>query len=463
VVVTDDEPALDGRLTERLPNAKERFLELGTRFLATHAVVQLCCPARVSLYTGQYAHNHGVQRNSIRAFDPTESIATELSAVGYRTAFYGKYGNSWGGCRGEWCAPRTPPGWDRFVAFNKPSGDGGAYYQYELTVDGTLGAVVGGSAPEDYSTDVLADMLIKDIESAPKGQPAFRWFSPFAPHGKRVPAPRHATDPRCDGIEPWEPPNKDEADVSDKHPSIAERWPTPDDGPGPTFEDVCRTLLSVDDALGRAVAALKARGELKNTVIIWIGDNGVHFGEHRVRAKARPWVTEVPLMVSWIGGMGTTPREVPWLAASTDIPATLCALAGCVMGPYPGGRKGPNGLDLNLRGGPDEPDRDAFLVEMRDSKGEGNSLPTWHEVFTTSKSPLARSGCAAAAQGGCLWRLIEWADGFRELYDASGGPCWSWKPGDPGDPCLMESRAGDPAYAAIEAALHDRLAELEAE
>ena len=100
---------------------------------------------------------------------------------------------------------------------------------------------------------------------------------------------------------------------------------------------------------------------------------------------------------------------------------------------------------------------------MRDSKGEGNSLPTWHEVFTTSKSPLARSRLRSGRPGRLPMALDRVADGFRELYDASGGPCWSWKPGDPGDPCLMESRAGDPAYAAIEAALHDRLTELKAE
>ena len=43
------------------------------------------------------------------------------------------------------------------------------------------------------------------------------------------------------------------------------------------------SLLAVDELVGRLAAALKAKGELKNTVIIYTADNGFFHGQHRVR------------------------------------------------------------------------------------------------------------------------------------------------------------------------------------
>ena len=47
------------------------------------------------------------------------TIATQLQGVGYTTALVGKYLNLWGKC----CAPKVPPGWTHFVAFDEPFGD----------------------------------------------------------------------------------------------------------------------------------------------------------------------------------------------------------------------------------------------------------------------------------------------------------------------------------------------------
>jgi N-acetylglucosamine-6-sulfatase len=40
------------------------------------------------------------------------------------------------------------------------------------------------------------------------------------------------------------------------------------------------TILSVDDSMGRLVELLRARGELDNTIIVFMGDNGLLEGEH---------------------------------------------------------------------------------------------------------------------------------------------------------------------------------------
>ncbi len=105
--------------------------------------------------------------------------------------------------------------------------------------------------------------------------------------------------------------------------------------------------------------------------------------------------------------------------------------------------------------------RDAFLTQMLFNSG---GIPRWWSVRTTDKSPLAGEGCAAAATRECVWHYIEYATtGERELYDLSGGACWQWRAGRPGDPCELENRAGDPALADIQAELARRLAQLKAE
>ncbi len=40
------------------------------------------------------------------------------------------------------------------------------------------------------------------------------------------------------------------------------------------------TLLSVDDSVGRLYDLLKQRGELDNTIIVLMSDNGILNGEH---------------------------------------------------------------------------------------------------------------------------------------------------------------------------------------
>ena len=83
------------------------------------------------------------------------------------------------------------------------------------------------------------------------------------------------------------PPSLDEADVSDKPPSVARLAPLS----GAAFEQLTRryrcyleSLLAVDDGVGEIVAALRATGTLQDTYLIFTSDNGLFFGEHRIRA-----------------------------------------------------------------------------------------------------------------------------------------------------------------------------------
>ena len=110
------------------------------------------------------------------------------------------------------------------------------------------------------------------------------------------------------------------------------------------------------------------------------------------------------------------------------------------MGPFPGGPDGPDGTSiLSVIHGTGEVRRQAIYTEHL-------AVPLWRQLITTPDSPLG------------LWHYVEYGSGERELYAASGGQCWEWSAGDPGDPCELTNLAGRADHAEVESNLHDLLA-----
>lgn len=59
LVITDDQDVRTGTL-DYMPKLHASIAEQGVTFTHFYAPVSLCCPSRVSLLKGQYAHNHNV-------------------------------------------------------------------------------------------------------------------------------------------------------------------------------------------------------------------------------------------------------------------------------------------------------------------------------------------------------------------------------------------------------------------
>jgi N-acetylglucosamine-6-sulfatase len=451
VVMTDDQPALDGRLLQVQPNVTSVFVQQGVTFSDFHGETPLCCPARANSLTGQHTHNHGVYANSANLFDPSMTLATQLQSTGYHTFLVGKYMNKYGTCqRQDNCAPTVPAGWNRWVAFGDPH-----YWDYDLWVDGSQELYGRGDA--EYSTDVLATKAVSLIHSAPADKPVFAWITPFAPHSPNAPAPRYQGVP-C-SVEHWEPPSWNEADVSDKPAYVRSKPPVKSGAKVGT----CRTLLAVDDLVGRVRDELVATGRYENTLFIYTSDNGVLSGEHRLTGKSAPYQTQIPFLVSWPALLGITPRLITERLQNIDIAPTICELVGCTLGPYPNGQTKPDGISFAglLLGNAGSLSRDAVLDEL---PVDNDGVPAWYAVTTTGQSPLASEGCAAAAVRGCKWHYVEYpSTGENELYDVSNGPCWVWSEGQPGDPCELENLASRPDKAGLVTALRDRLAQLRVE
>jgi arylsulfatase A-like enzyme len=219
-------------------------------------------------------------------------------------------------------------------------------------------------------------------------------------------------------------------------------------------------FMSVDDSFVAIRNELVRDGRWDNTLFVIASDNGMAYGAHRLQLEKRaPYTTQIPFMVSWPDGLGTQPRSIDTRLQNIDFAPTVCELAGCTLGPFPRGPAKPDGVsfaNLLLGTGP-APDRDAVLSGFPE---RGAPIPQWDGVTTTPDSPLAGEGCAAAAAGGCIWHYVRYETGEKELYDDSGGPCWSWSRIQPGDPCELSNLAGNPLYADIQAALDQRLDQL---
>ena len=188
---------------------------------------------------------------------------------------------------------------------------------------------------------------------------------------------------------------------------------------------------------------LERQGRLDDTVFVFTADNGMTWGEHRRVGKVSPYSTAVPAYVAWPAGRGVEPRDDDTTLSMIDWAPTLCELAGCRMGPYPDGQTAPDGLSFAslLADAPYPWHREAILHTIP----SGGDRPVFWSLRTTVDHPLG------------TWLYVENEDGFRELYDLSGGPCPDWQTGDAGDPCLLTNRlAGEADAEAV--ALGDTLA-----
>jgi arylsulfatase A-like enzyme len=160
-------------------------------------------------------------------------------------------------------------------------------------------------------------------------------------------------------------------------------------------------MAALDDAFGRLLDTLEARGVLRNTIVIVTSDHGEEFGDHGVFEHGKslyPPVTHVPLVMAAPGNLpeGLT---VSGPVSLRDIPATVLDLVG-------GEPKLPgSSLARFFRG--DRPDAPVF-TELTPAPGLPQSAPSM-------KGPMR-----AVALG--RFYLIKSGDGSEELFDLFADP-----------------------------------------
>jgi arylsulfatase A-like enzyme len=318
LIVTDDQRADSPRV---MPTLLNEIAGRGIRFRKAFVPNALCCPARVSILTGQHSHTTGVWGNSLqtgyRKFDESSTVATWLDAAGYRTGFFGKYLNHWK----DLDPTHVPPGWDEWFAFHENCC---SYYGFTASVNGTATTFDASVYSTTETARRAADFLL-----ATPGQPTFVLWAPDAPH---APArPETSKEDLFPNLKPYRPPNYMEADVSDKPPWVrgTSTWTAGERAETDALRRrMLQTLSSVDDGIRILLDALATSGRLSNTLIVYTSDNGFLLGEHRFKGKRFPWEAShrVPFIVRY-DPLTSSPTRSDSLVLTIDIAPTIAELA----------------------------------------------------------------------------------------------------------------------------------------
>jgi arylsulfatase A-like enzyme len=444
VVMTDDQDFESVRVMRQV---RTLLAHRGVTFKNSFANTPLCCPSRATFLTGQHARHHRVLTNlgpfgGYDRLDHSRTLPVWLRRAGYHTGHVGRYLNGYGE---ESPDSVIPPGWDEwYAALEDPDcclGGTLNMYGYTLNENGRLVTYgqINTANPANYQTDVYSRKAVDFIRrSAPERTPFFLSVATLAPHDENEagviahdprPAPRHAGAFLDEPLP--RPPSFNEADVSDKPEEIQALKPLGRKEIAEIearYRDRLASLLAVDEMVEDIVAALRERGELDDTVIVFTSDNGFFHGQHRIQAgKLRLYEESirVPLIIRGPGVPENKRRRQ--IVSNIDLAPTILDYANANADRRLDGRS----LVPLMRDKLLEPGR-GLLAEARDESAETRAFI---------------SGYAAVRTGRYIYG--EHSTGERELYDLLV------------DPFELQNRHGHQAYGSVEARLNVLLERLE--
>jgi N-acetylglucosamine-6-sulfatase len=340
-ILTDDlrydALGVNGHPYAQTPNI-DRIANEGISFNRAYTVSPLCSVSRASFLTGQYPQAHMVQDNSGRPHDGRELVTFPmlLRRAGYLTAFFGKwhFGKTGG---------RAQPGFDYWAGVNSQ----GKYVDPVVFLNGRKTKFTG------YSTDVFTGLVLDFIRS-PRKQPFLLYLSYKAVHGPFTPASRHEI-------------RYDE-----------------ESGKGKELDQI-RTLMAVDEGVGRLLDALVEEDELDNTLVIFTSDSGIGWSKDPERPvftgdKRSPYefqAIRIPLLARFPSRIGAGTR-IDALVANVDIMPSILELAEIAIPPQVSGYS-----FWPLLTGEGANWRDVLLIEYwRDSQPNLSKNDPWRAVVS---------------------------------------------------------------------------------
>jgi len=475
VVIQTDDQTYDGLYAtfrqpaiRAMPNTLDLIARRGMTFNDYYVSYPLCCPSRVSLLTGRYAHNTGVKGNiqpnggyfgfSFRGAYK-HNLAVWLQRAGYRTIHVGKFLNGYGE-EPYSSGTEIPPGWNAWHTVLKADSTH-YYYGYELNDNGQIDGPFGDSgswetreygvrddpgcpfAPANglpcyYETDTLTNIADAELAGTPPDKPFYLQLDYTAPHGDfRHPAGPEPAPREYGWFDGAPPPHRrsqgfDEGNVGDKPRFIRE-------APYLSLNDIhtyrvywdkqLEALRGVDDGVREIINTLGSLHRLRNTYVIFTSDNGFFFGEHRLlggKFLAYEPATHVPFLIR---GPGIRPNtKSNEIAGNIDVAPTVLQLAHAEADKSVDGRSlVPFFLDPSLR--TLRPYLFESFVETADVEGAG-AIAEPGDQSSGSSAKASRSATASILappkdyEGIRLgpYKYIAWPDGEKELYDLEKDP-----------------------------------------
>ncbi len=430
-----------GHWVPAMPNLLSQVARNGVELSRYYSSHPLCGPSRASLLSGRATHNHGMRINAAPYGYPVwrggesygENLPVWLQRGGYRTAHIGKYMNGYG------LDPKNevPPGWERWVT---PTGDSGSgYYGISLNVDGRVTEPISSWGRQDrpgcrpvfytlpracrHSTDVYTGFALKEIgQAAADRRPFYMQLDYNAPHddGRLKPGPTpparfrslvrrvkplpRLTNRPLTGAPPWyirrQAPltGAMKAEIRARHAAEVVG------------------LHAVDEGVGRILAKLRRLGLMRNTYVLFVSDNGMFHGEHRIAyGKYLPHepATRQPFLAR---GPGIPHgRRSASSGSNLDLAQTVMAMTRVRAGRDTDGRS----LLGDLRR-PRRISRVPVLLE-----GFNGRSPSQPEPFLDGNGGQKPNQALVLEYTGLVagrWKYVRYGYGDEELYDLERDP-----------------------------------------
>ncbi|KAF9899686.1 hypothetical protein BX616_002894 [Lobosporangium transversale] len=426
VFLTDDQD-LHMNSLDYLPLVQKYIRDEGTEFTNYYTTTAMCCPSRVSLWSGQFAHNHNVTDEAPPHGSYTKFVAQNLDQnwlpawlqkQGYSNNYIGKFING--------VSPtlkHAPKGFDK--DHWEPLVEPNIYTFYSPTFSTNDGPLEAHSGV--YQTDIISDKSIAILDGLAqnKSQPFLFVISPTAPHDEvwvngtsgvlftpPIPAKRHeglfknVKVPRVPNFNP---------DVNDKPSWIGALPKLPDseiDRIDAKYRARLQSLQATDELVERVIKRLEHNGQLDNTYIVYTTDNGYHLGTHRMYAgKQTPYEedTNIPFIIR---GPGIAKgKKSSAVATHTHFPATVLKLADLPI---------PDELDAHSI-----PVLENKAIYGKDQPTEAFAVEFWSNAFF--EDAIGRfntndyKSVRLIGQGYNLLYTV-WCTGEREYYDLVKDP-----------------------------------------
>lgn len=270
----------------------DKLASKGLRFTQFYNTSR-CCPTRASILTGLYPHQAGIGHmtdadHELEAYkgdlsNNSMTIAEVLKLNGYSTYMAGKWHvtpfTEPDGPKHNWPRQR---GFDKF--FGTIIGAGSFYDPNTLTDDNTQ--IPPGE--DFYYTDAISDRAVEYIKQHDQENPYFIYVAYTAAHWPMHALPEDIA--RYKGVydRGWDVMRQERYDRMIKMGLIDKNWAMserdPDSHPWEDDElkewrircmEVYAAMVdNMDQGIGRIVNALELKGDLDNTLILFLQDNG---------------------------------------------------------------------------------------------------------------------------------------------------------------------------------------------
>jgi arylsulfatase A-like enzyme len=294
----------------------------GFAFERNFCTTPICTPARAEILTGCTSFANHVPWFGMPINRELMLLPEAFHGAGYHTIHVGKWHND-----GH---PRDKGYDETHCVFPGDNRNDYATKGHEVRFDEPEGEVVG------HSSEVFTDAALRALAAVPDDRPWFCYLAYTAPHDPHdAPEPfatmyDPAAMPLLPSFMPEHPFDHGDMVIRDE---LLENWPREQAAMRRYRSRYYGMISHLDHQIGRLLGRLEATDRLRETIVVFTGDQGLAIGSHGLLGKESMYDHSIASPLIWCGpGIPSRGRSAA-LAHHVDHFPTLCELAGI---PRPG-------------------------------------------------------------------------------------------------------------------------------